>query len=218
MTSGILRSSNRQPLRQGFILAFSLLLYGLAGAAELLKNGDFEQPLGPTNWTVGYILGGPDDFEIKDRTRAGSKHAAWFGGHFRPITQKLAHAYFGQTVTNLAQGHVYTLTGNMYEDWWANQPGHDFRDKFLVYIELIGGQGTPTTDGRFSVIAATDPDGIVDPPYYYPTDTWREFTAQQTPDSNGRIEVRLHYNKVGYVTYDKTWIMSGYFDDISLTP
>jgi hypothetical protein len=30
--------------------------------------------------------------------------------------------------------------------------------------------------------------------------------------------VRLHYNKVGYVIYDKTWVSAASFDDLSLTP
>ena len=195
-----------------------LILYVTANAAELLKNGDFEQPLGTTNWTLGYARGGPDDFDIKDRTRHGSKHSNGYGGHFRPVTLRLTHAYFGQTVTNLDTNHVYTLSGEMKEDWWSNPTDNAHRDKFLVYMEAIGGQGTPTDDGRASVIATTTPDANIDPPYTYPTSDWRTFTVQQTPDATGKIEVRLHYNKVGFAIYDKDWLMSAYFDDISLLP
>ena len=206
------------PSLKRFLLGLGLTICAGAFGQNLLKNGDFEQPLGATNWTVGFIKGSAEDFDVRDRTRGGSKHAAWFGGQFRPFTQKTAHAYFGQTVSGLTSNHVYTITGSMKEDWWSNTTDHAFRDKFLVYIEAIGGQGAPLGDGRFSVIAATDPDPDIDPPYTYPTDIWRDFTALQIPDANGKIEVRLHYNKISYVIYDKTWIMSGYFDDIFLTP
>ena len=197
-----------------------------ADAQNFLRNGDFEQaPLGPANWTVGYLHGGPDDWEIKDRSRGGARRpSTFYGAYFRVLSQKLAHAYFTQTVSNLMAGHPYNFVGHMKEDWWkaANDA---LRDKYLVYIELIGGQGTPTADVRFSVIATNDltdssgnADTNIDPPYTYPTSTWRPFYAQQTPDANRRIEVRLHYNKVSYTIYDKTWISAAAFDDCSLTP
>ena len=203
---------------RGLLFCACLLLGSRASAQDLLKNGDFEQPLGATNWTVGYLCGGPDNFEIKDRTRAGAKGDSHFGAHFRPITLQAVHAYFTQTVTNLTPRHVYTVAGSMREDYWRDPRKHAFRDKFLVYLKVIGGRGAPTPDGRASVVATTPADANIDPPYTYPTSIWREFTAQQIPDAKGNIEVRLHYNKVGFVIYDKTWIMSGYFDDISLTP
>lgn len=217
--------------KAGGVFHFGLLTLGLlvcgsvsVGAQNLLRNGNFEQPLGPDNWTVIYLHGGPDDFEIKDRIRGASRQAVGhatlkFGGCFRPITLKLAHACFTQVVTNLTPGHLYWVGGYMKEDWWKGVDDPK-RDKYLVYIEAIGGMGTPTEDGRRSMIAtnALDPDANIDPPYTYPTDIWREFFTQQTPDAEGKIEVRLHYNKVGSVIYDKTWIMAGYFDDVYLTP
>lgn len=211
----------------GLVFSLALLLCASADAQNLLKNGDFEQPLGPTNWTVRYLIGGPDDWEIKDRSRGGSRRAAWYGGYLRVISQKLAHAYFTQTVTNVSPGHVYDFVGHMKEDWWKGV-GDPKRDRYLVYIELIGGQGVPLAScgtSRCSVLAtndltnsAGDPETNIDPPYTYPTDIWRPFYAQQTPDAEGKIEVRLHYNKVGYTIYDKTWISAASFDDLSLTP
>jgi hypothetical protein len=206
-----------------------ILLGGSAGGQNLLKNGDFEQRLGPTNWTVLHLFGGPDDFEIKQRIRAASMYSQlsatkFYGGCFRPLTLRLAHACFTQTVTNLTPGHVYQFKGNMWEDWWKS-PTDALRNKMLVYMEVIGGQGNPLPDGRFSLIATNDftdsngnPDTNIDAPYTYATGIWRPFFAQQTPDANGKIEVRLHYNKVGGAIYDKTWTSAAYYDDISLTP
>lgn len=145
----------------------------------------------------------------------------FFGGCFRPLTLKLAHACFTQTVSNLASGHVYYFVGNMREDWWKSGTT---TNKFVVYMEIIGGQGTPLPDGRFSMIATNDfydstgtYNDDINPPYTLATDYWRPYYTQQTPDSNGRIEVRLHYDKKDYAIYDKTWTSAAYFDDIWLT-
>jgi hypothetical protein len=206
---------------QLLIFGLALQIFASAGAQNLLKNGDFEQPLGAANWTLGYLCGGRDDFEIQDRSRGGARMEGWrspgFGGYFRPLSVLTPHAYFTQVATNLTPKHVYTVSGWMREDYWRG-PRAAFRDKFLVYIEAIGGKGTPTADGRASLLAKTPPDPNIDAPYTYPTGIWRKFTVEQTPDANGKIEVRLHYNKVGFTIYDKTWISAGSFDDISLTP
>lgn len=230
MNRNSLSSLFRRTAVPGLLLGVGFFLVGASASAQnLIKNGDFERPLGPTNWTVAYVFGGADDWEIKDRIRAASMYpqgsaTKFFGGCFRPLTVKLAHAYFTQTVTNLTPGHVYQFSGNMWEDWWK-APNDALRDKFLVYIEVIGGQGTPLPDGRFSMVATNNltnstgnPDANIDAPYTYPTIIWRPFYTQQIPDSNRNIEVRMHYNKIAFAIYDKTWTSAAYFDDIELTP
>ena len=146
----------------------------------------------------------------------------FFGGCFRPKSLKLGHAYFTQTVTNLTPGHEYQFVGNMMEDWWKK--GDPLRNKYLVYMEVIGGQGNPLSDGRFSLIATNDfydstgnSDTNIDAPFTYATGVWRPFYAQQKPDSNRKIEVRMHYNKLDFAIYDKTWTSAAYFDDLWLT-
>lgn len=213
----------------GLLLGCGLFLGVSVNAQNLLKNGDFEQPLGPTNWTVLHLFGGPDDFEIQDRVRGASMYSQasatkFFGAMLRPLTVKLAHACFTQTVTNLTAGHVYQVTGHMQEDWWKSA-NDALRDKYLVYLEVFGGQGNPTKDGRFSLLATNNltdangnPEANIDAPYTYPTIIWRPFSAKQTPDTNGNIEVRLHYKKVAFAIYDKTWTSAASFDDISLIP
>lgn len=216
------------PARVAF-LAFGLLACSRADGQNLLQNPEFESPLGTTNWTLGHIRGGPPDFEIHDRTTAASR--GWdygdFGAQLRPFHNKLAHAYFTQTATNLTPGHLYTVSGWMSEDWWsppsngnAYDPIRDGkRDKFLVYIEAIGGLGSSTSDGRFSLKATnaapvyTNADVAV-----YATDTWRQYSVRQTPDTNGKIEVRLHLDKLSWDLTYYLYVMNGYFDSISLTP
>jgi hypothetical protein len=210
-------------------LGLGLLLCGSVAAQNLLKNPEFESPLGPTNWTVGHIRGGLPDFEIHDRTTAASRGWAYgdFGAEFRPFHNKLAHAYFTQTVTNLTPGHVYNLSGQMKEDWWSAPSGtnaydpisHGKRNSFLVYIEVIGGRGSPTVDGRASVIATNPTPAYTNADVaIYATDTWCEYRAQQTPDTNRSIELRLHLDKR---SWDLTYylpVMNAYFDIMSLTP
>ena len=222
-------SAGSGPGAQRLVAGLGLWLCVSAGAQNLLKNPEFESPLGTTNWTVGYIRGGPPDFEIRDRTTAASRGWAYgdFGAEFRPFHNKLAHAYFTQTVTNLTPGHLYTVSGFMQEDWWSPPSGTNTydpvrdgkRNSFLVYIEAIGGLGSATSDGRASLLATnptpvyTNADVAV-----YATDTWCEYRVQQTPDTNRSIEVRLHLSKL---SWDLTYylpVMNAYFDIISLTP
>jgi hypothetical protein len=165
---------------------------------------------------------------VKSSTSTNGVVNFW-SAHLRPATDKLAHAYYTQTVTNLTQGHSYLVKGYMMEDRWKGVTDA-LRDEILVYIEAIGGQGTPTADGRFSLLAVndyrdyagnTDTNIDVDPSTglpTYPTTTWRQFFTHQTPDSHGEIEIRLHLNKLKWVLWDKLELENAYFDDISLTP
>jgi hypothetical protein len=229
MNSGNFLFSRYQLAVRGLALGCGLCLCSSASAQNRLQNPEFESPLGTTNWTVGYLRGGPPDFEIRDRTTAAT--LGWltgdFGAQFRPFHNKLAHAYFTQTVTNLTPGHYYTVSGQMKEDWWSAPPeGSPYdpvrdgkRNSFLVYIEAIGGQGSPMADGRASLLATnptpayTNADVAV-----YATDTWCEYRVRQTPDTNGRIEVRLHLDKLSWDLTYYLAVMNAYFDRISLTP
>jgi hypothetical protein len=214
---------------QGLLVSLGLLFCASTLAQNLIRNPEFESPLGTTNWTLGFIRGGPPDFEIKDRTTAASR--GWdygdFGAEFRPFHNKLAHGYFTQTVTNLIPGHLYTVKGWMSEDLWRPAQGTNSydpigdgaRNSFLVYIEAIGGLGTATADGRASLMATnptpvyTNADVAV-----YATDTWCEYRVQQTPDTNRSIEVRLHLDKLSWNLTYYLPVMNAYFDSISLTP
>ena len=233
----------------GLALGFVLLIAGSASAQNKVYNPGFELPIGTNaygnalgganfplgiasggevydpswrstgNWKIAYPLGGPEDFECKDRCTQvpGPPYSSLWSAHLRPAHNKLAHAYYTQTVTNLTQAHSYLVQGYMVEEFWGGV-GDPKRTSYLVYIEAIGGQGTATGDGRFSVILVAIDQSSLDPPYTYPNLSWLIFTGQQTPAADGTIEIRLHYNKCGWVLPDKLELMGGYFDDISLTP
>jgi len=196
-------------------LASALVLFacGSALSQNVLNNGDFEMPLTTNDWIVQFsapgipgtnAYGGPGDFAIADRTTEGSRVAGGYGGHFRSRTDATTRAYFTQTVSGLTNGATYHLSG--YTRCTMNDP------KFRVYIEAVGGSGTPTGDGRFSV---RTPDAVTNKP---PT----QYFLDQTADANGKIEVRLRFVKTnmppGAVSYPKFTQYSAYFDDFSLTP
>ena len=210
----------------GFLLCSCLFVGGSASAQNLLKNGDFETPNAPTNgvlyWTVAYPWGGPSDFEIVDRATYVQSNLGGYANYWslaiRPAHEKWAHAYFSQTVSNLVANHSYSVSGYMEEERWKGV-SEAMRDEYLVYIEAIGGTGTPTPDGRAYVLAvATDTSNLDGPPYTYPNTSWLQFTNTQTPAANGTIEIRLHLSKISWTNSDKMSTMTGYFDNISLTP
>jgi hypothetical protein len=203
MNNTFMSISRHQIAAAGLLLGLILLIGVPASAQNLLNNGDFGQPLGPANWTVAYVHGGPDDFEIKDRTTIADRHRVnqtnSRGGHLRPSTDKLAHAYFTQTITNLVPGHTYTLTGQM--KWEGPFEFGNAAVTYRVYFEAIGGLGTARTEDL--------PDTGFD--------QWAQYSLPQTADANGKIEVRLHLDKFSWCIYDKLPFINGYFDEFSLT-
>jgi hypothetical protein len=198
----------------GALLGLALLLSGSASGQNLLRNGDFESPLSTNDWVVQFsapgipstdAYGGPGDFAIADRTTEGSRVAGGYGGHFRSRTDWTTRAYFTQTVSNLTLGATYHLSGYM-------KISENDTTNFVAFFEAVGGTGTPTADGRFSVRT----------PNATTNTTQIQYFLDQTPDSHGRIEVRLRFTKVamkpGDISYPKMVKYSVYFDDFVLTP
>jgi hypothetical protein len=195
-------------------LGLAVLTGASAGAQNLLKNGDFETALGPTNWVVQFsapgissqdAYGGPGDFAIADRTTEGSRVVGGFGAHLRSRTDFTTRAYFTQTVSNLIAGATYHLSGYM-------KIHYDDTTNFWAYIEAVGGTGEPTADGRFSVRTSNAISNRTQIQYF----------LDQTPDSQRKIEVRLRVVKIamkpGEISYPKFVKYSAFFDDIVLTP
>ncbi len=178
--------SLHQSAVRALVLGFGLWLCGSVNAQQnLLGNPSFESPLGvgTTNWTIHYIQGGPDDFEIKDRTTAAATNRPAQdndrGIHFRPSTWKLAHAYFSQTISGLQAGHSYKVTGSI---WGESATFNNAPTTYRVYFEAIGGLGT---------VSSPDAPNA-------PGSSRAVYSIYQTPDADGKIEIRLQFDKFGW--------------------
>jgi hypothetical protein len=200
-------------LAAALLVGMAWLLGDLARGQNLLRNADFESPLSTNDWVVQFsapgipstdAYGGPGDFAIADRTTEGSRIAGGYGAHLRSRTDWTTRAYFTQTVSGLTLGTNYHLNGYMK----ISEPD----TKFHAYFEAVGGSGTPTADGRYSVRTLDATNGTSQTQYF----------LDQTPDSRGKIEVRLRFEKLamtpGDISYPKFVRFSVYFDDFSLTP
>jgi len=202
-------------LAAGALCSIATLLIGFSACAQnLLINGDFEFPLG-TNWTVVYgtdntsappyqAYGGPGDFAIADRTTFASRSAGGMGAHLRSNNDGQMHAYFKQAVSGLTPGANYTLSG------WMKyyQAGFKLNHKVRIYFEAVGGLGTNST---IDISANDDPDNQTNLVYH-------QYFVTNTADAGGRIEVRLHLDKIEEtICCDKQYIFNGLWDDMVLT-
>jgi len=203
---------------QGLFLGF-LLLTGIPARAQILYNPGFEAPISTnwsqtvqnfpatTNWMVTYVSCGPDDFCMHDRSTFKGSPAVTGGsyvGHFRPIHEGVANAYFSQTVTNLLPGTNYIVSGyymNTMPGFTGPTPSST--NKMNVFVDLVGGQGTHSSAACTASIS-----------------TWAPFSVTNTANGGGKLEIRLRYWKpVHTIDNDYKGILysSGCFDDISLT-
>jgi len=199
-----------------------------AGAQNFVRNPDFEEPLGPDNWTVVYtaVQGGganaptncgPYDFLIADRTAMAHKDAVpgtwdghpyyWnkFGGHFAPNHSGLMHAYFRQVVSGLTPGSNYTCSA-----WIAQYTGNDnYLTKADVYLEALGGPSL--TVSRVSEYVTNN--------VYNNPGNWKWCAVTNTASTNGQIEIRLHYNKKASIA--QVWEyrnLNAFFDHVAVMP
>jgi hypothetical protein len=205
------------------VLIVALLMPALSRAQNPVKNPGFEEPLGPDNWTVVYtgVLNagpnaptncGPADFLIAGRTLMSHMKGAQsgecdFGGHFAPNHRGLMHAYFKQTVTGLKPGAGYTVSA------WMSQYTRNpvILPKVEVYLEALGG---PNADE--SVLS----------PYARNNSTndnpggWKKYQVATTASQRGQIEVRLHFNKIGFTGKDKCeWRnINAFYDHVEVVP
>jgi hypothetical protein len=84
----------------------------------------------------------------------------------------------------------------------------ELNDKFDVYFEAVGGQGTNSTP------SITIGDGGDKTNSRYHLDP---YSVTNTPDANGRIEVRLRMNQRTTTCCDKLYYKNAMWDDMSLT-
>jgi len=183
----------------GLILGLAILSGFPASAANPVVNGNFENSLvfgGSTNWEVVYVKGCPGDFAVKSRITEARNGLSGYGASFRPLNDGLMHAYFKQTVSGLTPNDVYAIT-----NWMClpGDPNDAWHPKIHIYMETIGGLGSVATED------ATQP-------------SYQPFVVTNTADSNGEIEIRLHFNKDGYTSgLPPKWnYIHSWYDDVSM--
>jgi hypothetical protein len=231
----LLLSSRCRNVAAGLLLDLILLAAGSAQAQNFVKNPDFEEPLGPDNWTIVYTNVtdgsvplanrptncGPNDFMIAGRTTMAHKDmakpdsAAWdgtgtnywskFGGHFAPNHTWLMHAYFKQVLTNLTPFAQYQVSA-----WMAQMTKNDaFLDRAQVYMEVLGGAAGNVARKTPYVTANchNNPAG------------WQIYSVTNSASSSGRLEIRLHFNKNQVIA--ETWEyrnLNAFYDHVSVIP
>jgi hypothetical protein len=215
------------------------LTWGSAAAQNFLKNGDFEQELGPDNWTIVYTAVifpttaswpktcGPHDFEVQGRTRLANKDkdpGTWdgdggggphywnkYGGHFRAGHDWLMHAYFKQVVTGLQPGSNYVVSC-----WMTQYEGPTY--KAQLFLEAIGGPSGTTSvlyppASYLSQYGPGDSDlgYLTNSAFQNPTN-WVYCVVTNKASNLGKLEVRLHYNKRGSTSGEKWRNMDAFYD------
>lgn len=230
MKRKLLLSCRRRLALQGALLGIALLASASAGAQNFVKNPDFEQPLGPDNWTVVYTNVpvsdggvnaptncGPNDFLVAGRTtmahlnldvrdgKAGARtNSCMEGGHFAPNHSGMMHAYFKQTVSGLMPGAPYRVSA-----WMAQYTSNvKYLTRCKVYLEAVGGpkgtlsKVTPNVVGNCRNNLAG----------------WQNYAVTNTASASGEIEVRLHFSKFGPTPYWEWRNLNAFYDHVALTP
>lgn len=213
-----------QAATQGLLLALALFGSGLASAQNFVKNPDFEETLGPDNWTVVYVNCDPGDFLIADRSTmahkdlvpgvwdghpgfTGSNYWSRLGGHFAPnYCNAMPQAYLKQVVTGLTPGDLYTVSA------WMVQFTRNDRWLALaqVYMEALGGPtGTQSKITQYvTANANNNPAG------------WQRYVINNViASTSGQIEIRLHYKVIA--TTAQIWEyrnMNAYYDHVAVMP
>jgi hypothetical protein len=216
---------------RALLLGIGLLVAGLASAQNFVKNPDFEDPLGPDNWTVGYaaVFGGgsnqptncgPFDFLFAGRStmahkdmvpgtwdgedRTGTNYWSKFGGIFAPNHTWMMHGYFKQIVKGLTPGAYYDVSA-----WMAFFSGNDaYLAKCNIYLEAIGLLGSKTTPYPAANVTNVNNN---------PAGWWR-YAVTNRATSAGEIEVRLHFNKFGTTSTWEYRNFNALYDHVAVVP
>ena len=216
------------------MLGIGLLAAATVTAQNLVKNPDFEEPLGPDNWTVVYapVFGGganqptncgPFDFLFAGRSvmshkdvnpgiwdgedRTGTNYWNKFGGHFAPNHTWLMHAYFKQIVTGLTPGGSYVISA-----WMGFGSRNDtFRGKCWIYLEALGGPNRTTS--KTTPYPSGQVENVTDNPA-----GWLPYAVTNTASSRGEIEVRLHFDKFSTTSTWEYRNFNAYYDHVAVVP
>lgn len=211
-------------------MVWALLAAGVAVAQNFVRNPDFEEPLGPDNWTIvytGVVNGpswaptncGPNDFLVAGRTTMAHKDkvpGTWdghpyfwskFGGHFAPNhTGGLMHGYFRQRVSGLQPNGFYNVSA-----WMAQHTRNDnYLGRAQVWMEVLSGP-------NLSISRRTP--YVMNNVAYDPT-AWQRYSISNVIASQqGEIEIQLHYNMIQ--TIAQIWEyrnLNAFYDHVSLMP
>lgn len=224
MKSKSLLASPNRIATQALLLGCTLLAWCSYGAQNRVKNPDFEEELGPNNWTVVYtgvsnaatgspLECGPADFAIRGRTRLAHHDLVtgmwdgapnyWnkFGGCFMAGHDWLMHAYFTQVVTNLTPLAPYTVSARMgfVEDWSS---------KVQVYMEVLGG-AAGNISRKTPYVTAFIHNNPLD---------YARYAVTNSASTSGQLEIRLHYNKNAATAAQKWRNMDVVYDHVVVLP
>jgi len=202
----------------GLLLGLAMLSATSVCAQNFVKNPDFEQPLGPDNWTVVYVNSGPYDFLVAGRTTMAHKDmvpGTWdghpyywskLGGHFAPnYCNALPEAYFKQVVTGLTPGTSYACSA-----WMVQYTRNDnYLSRSQVWMEAWGGPNLSVMRRTAYVTdnANNNPAG------------WKMYVVTNTASQNGEIEIRLRYKFIQ--TIAQIWEyrnLNAYYDHVAVVP
>jgi hypothetical protein len=207
-------SARCQIAAQGLLLGFTLLIAGAASAQNFVKNPDFEEPLGPDNWTVVYapvinsllvngngVIAGPCDFLVAGRTTMAHKDmvpGAWDGNYIQTTDNTDCWSKFGG---HFAPNHSWVMHAYFKQvvtnltplaqyrvsAWMTQFGGH--LDAAQAYMEVLGGAGgtTPQKTPYVTENAQNNPAG------------WKVYAVTNVASSLGKLEIQLHYNKINSV-------------------
>jgi hypothetical protein len=227
MKSNCLSLSRCRITAQGLLLGFALLTWGPASAQNLVKNPDFEQELGPDNWTIVYTgvsntvpavikyppsQCGPNDFAVKGRTRMAHKDlnpGNGFDGEDGTGTN-----YWDKHGLDFRAGHDWLMHAYARQVITNLTPGasytasawmvlsEDWGAKVQVWMEVLGGAvGNISRSTPF--VTAVNP-------------AWARYSVSNSASATGQIEIRLHYNKYGATQVEKWREMDAFYDKVCL--
>jgi hypothetical protein len=231
MKSKLLFSSRLQIATQVWVLGVACFVSGLASAQNFVRNPDFEEELGPDNWTVVYapvdhMTGGiiaancptncgPNDFLVKGRNCLAHRNlgvpssGTWDGGW-----SWNNYTYWNKFGARFQPNHNWGMHAYFKQVVTNLTPGASYSisawmtmfgrtDKTDVYLQAIGGLGSRRTVNVMTS-AINNPAA------------WQSYALSNTADTNGQIEVRLHMNKA-YTTTDWVYLeVNAFFDHVAV--